>query len=120
MQISLPVKIRSHTGKSIKALIYDMSPDGLQIRCDKETAKLIHPIDKNIDGDKKPVVVVAFTIPHHKGEREIVSRCKICHFIILDQDSKNEVVFGLKFTGFKDNCDKFISQFFIQEMEPSF
>lgn len=120
MKISLPVKVRGHTGKPVKALIYDLSPEGLQIRCDKETANSIHPIDKNIDEGKKPAVVIAFTIPHHKGEREIIIRCKICHFVLLDHESKNEVAFGLRFTKFKDNCDKYISQFFVDEMEPSF
>ena len=120
LKINLPARVSRHQGKQVDAMIYDLSPDGIQVRCTKQTAGLVHPVDSNIDMGNKPVVVVAFSIPHHKGEKEIIARCKICHMILLDQNSAvEEVAFGMKFTRFKDNCEKYISQYFIQEMEPA-
>lgn len=120
LKINLPVRVRRNQGKQVNAMIYDLSPDGLQVRCTRQTAGLVHPVDRNIDMDNKPVVVVAFNIPHHKGKKEIIARCKICHMILLDQGpNSEEIAFGMKFTRFKDNCEKYISQFFIQEMEPA-
>lgn len=118
LQIHLPIKIRTKPGKYVHAKIFDLSPDGLQIRCDRDTGQLIHPVEEAIDFDNKPIVVVAFNIPHHKGEKEIIVRCKICYKKLLNQGSK--VAFGVKFTCFKENCDKYISQYFAYEMEPAY
>jgi len=43
-----------------------------------------------------------------------------CHISVADQGVEGEVAFGSKFVKFKDNCDKFISQFLIAEMEPAY
>jgi len=120
LRIDLPARVSSvYPGKYVWARVYDLAPDGIQIRCDGKIAQLIHPVEKRIDATNQPIVVVSFNLPHHGGEKEIVAKCKICHISAIAAGENSLMAIGSKFIKFKGDCDKLVSQFLIAEMEPA-
>jgi len=120
LKIDLPVKVRYGKGKYIRARIHDISPDGLQIRCDQKSAQLLHSSGKLIEEDKRPSVVVVFKVPYKKAYNKIIVRCQICYFALLGDENVERitVAFGLKFNKFKGDCGKYAGWFIYNEMKP--
>ncbi|MFQ5659643.1 MAG: PilZ domain-containing protein [Gammaproteobacteria bacterium] len=118
LRCHIPIKVQYKEKKFIHARIHDLSPDGLQIRCDPKTAALLHPGNKLMEKGKGPSVIVAFTLPGRKASRKIVVRCQLYYFALLAEKQIRVAAFGLRFRKFKGECDKFVGQFIIDEMEP--
>jgi hypothetical protein len=118
LNLHIPVKVQYAHGEFVEATLHDISPDGLQIRCDPSTAGIIYPSGRYILEDNQPSVTVGFSL-HKQGEKEeIIVKCSICYFALLTGGECKEVAFGLHFKQFKGNCLQQIKQFFISEMEP--
>jgi len=120
IRIDIPIQIQYEKGKFVHARIYDISPDGVQFRCDQMTAQLLHPSGKLIEEDKKPSVFVIFITPYKKVKKEIIVRCQIFYFTLLrGKHIKNRnVAFGLKFNKFEGDGGKYVGWFIYNEMNP--
>ena len=119
LKLHIPVKVQSQNGKCVNAKLYDISPDGLQIRCDQEMARVIHPGGKQIPENDQPSVTVGFNLLHNGTNTEIIVRCSICYFALPASGANNEYAFGLRFRQFKGKCRQHIKRFFLSEMEPA-
>ena len=117
LNLLVPVKVQYENGKYAKAELHDISPDGLQIRCDQETANKIHPAQTRILKNAQPSIVVGFSLPQTDVNTEIIVKCAICYFALLTTDTSNEVAFGLQFKQFSGDCRQQIKKFFLSEME---
>ncbi|MFT5134531.1 MAG: hypothetical protein ACI9SC_003010 [Gammaproteobacteria bacterium] len=113
----MPVKVQYENGKYVKANLHDLSPDGLQIRCDQDTANKIHPAQTQILKNAQPSIVVGFSLPKTDVNIEIIVKCSICYFGLLPPGTSNEVAFGLQFKQFSGDCRQHIKKFFLSEME---
>lgn len=100
---------------SVNVIVHDISPDGVQIRCNRKTAKEIHPSGKFIEERNAPVVDMKFQLEIQGLMREIQTTCKLFYICILSQDV---VAFGLKFIDYKNNSAKQIDQFIATAMLP--
>lgn len=120
IRIDIPMQIQYDKTKFVHTRIYDISPDGIQFRCDQKTAQLLHPSGKLIEEDKKPSVIVIFTVPYKKVKKEIIVRCQILYFTLLSgKHIENEnIAFGLKFNKFEGNSGKYAGWFIYNEMKP--
>ncbi len=119
LRLDIPVKVKYQSDKFVEARLYDISPDGLQIRCDQPTAGLIHPSGKPIPEHAQPSVLIGFTLPANNENSEIIVKFSIWYFALLTDGAINEVAFGLCFRQFKGDCRQRISQYFLSEMEPA-
>jgi c-di-GMP-binding flagellar brake protein YcgR len=119
LNLHIPVKVQSQNGKCVSAKLYDISPDGLQIRCDQEVAGVIHPGGKQIKEGEQPKVTVGFNLLLNGKNTEIIVRCSMCYFALLTNGENNEVAFGLRFRKFKGKCLQHLKQFLLSEMEPA-
>jgi hypothetical protein len=79
--IQQPVEIK-HKTKILKATVYDISPDGLQIRCNRETMYAIHPGGEFIRKNNAPLIDVVFSLPIGKSHRQIKATCIIYYFVL--------------------------------------
>ena len=121
LKVDLPMKIGWQSGRKFNARIYDLSPDGIQIHCDEATAEMICPVNKSIgEGDIKPVVTITFNIPNPDGEKEIVVKSQICHICALDYLPAGMIAIGSRFVDFKDQCENYVTQYLLSEMEPAY
>ena len=117
--MQIPVKVQNQHGLNLDARLHDISPDGLQIRCEQESAELIHPGGKQITKNTQASVVIGFRLPQNEASIEIIVRCSICYFVVLEDSGPDEVAFGLQFRQFEGDSLRHIKQFFLSEMEPA-
>ncbi len=82
----------------LQGVIHDVSPDGLQLRCDRETMQQIHPSGKSMKGENGPLLKVAFTLPVGRHEKPIEVEARMYYFVLLPGEKPNDVAFGARFT----------------------
>ena len=93
--LSCPGKVILAGGDIVNVMIYDLSRDGLQIRCGKEAAHAINPDGKAItNGDELPEIQVLFYVPVDSGKGRVKAKGKLKYFSLIAPDT---VAMGLKF-----------------------
>jgi len=113
-----PVQIYYDNGRSVSASIYDISPDGLQIRCNRETAAALNPNGKNNDRKHNLIVNAVFSIPINNELNEVKVSCKVYYFVIVPGNAEEEVAFGLRFKKFEGKSIKYLGRYILNELEP--
>jgi hypothetical protein len=94
LQLRLPVQIGLTGGQVVCARIYNLSPDGMQIRCDPGAALVINPSGRAISPGNGPEVLVAMRLHHGPDMRTQVIRCRVSYVL---PESPKEVIIGLTF-----------------------
>ncbi len=93
--LSCPGKVILPGGDVVNVMIYDLSRDGLQIRCGKKAAHAINPDGKAIKkGDSPPEIQVLFYVPLDSGKGRVKAKGKLMYFSLIAPDI---VALGLKF-----------------------
>ena len=113
-----PVQIYYDNGRSVSASIYDISPDGLQIRCNRETAAALNPSGKNNDREHNLIVNAVFSIPINNELNEVKVSCKVYYFVIVLGNAEEDVAFGLRFKKFEGKSIKYVGRYILNELEP--
>ena len=119
--INAPAQIQYAEGKSVNIHIYDISPEGLQVRCDDETAELLRPSNKPVHKDKKAPVKITFSLLYNNKEREIDVSCHILYITVPENvvGVEHNVALGLKFIRFQGEGKKITGRFIYNEMKPT-
>lgn len=115
--VDCPLEIR-FGGKTLAARIYDLSPDGLQIRCDRDTLKAIRPGGKFIQRNESMLVDVSFTLAIGRARRTIEASVKMYYFVLLPEEKERGVAIGVQFASFKDRSDKYVEEFIMDALAP--
>lgn len=115
--IDRPMEIR-HGGKVLQGVIHDISPDGLQIRCDRKTMHDIHPSGRSIKGENGPLVKVVFNLPIGRQERPIKAEARMYYFVLLPDEKPPDVAFGARFTTLASECQTDVEAFFRDALRP--
>ena len=116
VRLRVPVQVGLADGRVVRARIYNLSPDGIQLRCDSATAKLIHPSGKAISDSSGPKLFVALRLKHGADIRTHVLRCRV--FYVLEEDLHNIIV-GTMFEDLNPEHRKIIDAVMAASMEPS-
>lgn len=98
VRLSIPVRVGLRGGEVACARIYNLSPDGIQLRCDADAARRIHPSGKSITDGSGPRVLVVLRLKHGSDVRTHVLPCKV--FYVLPETSQ-EIIIGLEFDSLK-------------------
>ncbi len=82
--LSCPGKVILPSGDVVNVMIYDLSRDGLQIRCGKKAAHAINPDGKAIKkGASLPEIQVLFYVPLDSGKVVKIANTDIRHRVEL-------------------------------------
>ena len=93
--LGCPGKVMLPGGDVVNVMIYDLSRDGLQIRCGKKAAHAIYPEGKAVkDGSAEHEVQVLFYVPVDSGKGRVKAKGKLMYFSLIAPDI---VSMGLKF-----------------------
>lgn len=114
IELGSPVEVVVPGGRRVTCLAYNVSPDGLQIRCNKQTAAIIDPGGGAIREDKGFEVDISLEFPLKAGPRSCRARCKVLYFALVAADT---VAFGMRFTDFHDDDREAVFQFIQQSLE---
>jgi hypothetical protein len=99
----------------LNAIVHDISPDGVQLRCNRKTAHAVHPSGKFITDKTAPEVVLKFSLPIDGKEKEIIVQSKIYYFSIIEIDT---VAFGVKFKKFDKFTERNVDDFIMKSVVP--
>ena len=94
IRMRIPVRISLPDGKVIIAHTQNMTPDGLQIRCDKTTANVVNPTGRSIPPEEHQRVMVMMRMESPAEIHSCVLRCRVSYMAMAKGD---EVAFGLQF-----------------------
>lgn len=119
IHIHLPIALYFDDKKSVTATIYDISPDGLQIRCNRTIAANLNPSGKRISLDDNVTVNTKFFVQIEGEQHEVAVSCKIYYFLILPGVVGEDVAFGLKFMKFEGQSIRHIGSLIENELEPT-
>lgn len=111
---ALPVTLSFGQSQTIEAVTYDISPDGIQIRCNKYVAQSIHRRDERIPESERPIVDIALNLPVKRAEKKFAAKCQVVYLIFLEQAAESETenaALGLRFLTLKGRSEKYLSKF---------
>lgn len=102
-------------GFDVNVVVHDLSPDGVQLRCNRKTAHMIHPSGKFITEATAPYADLKFSLTLDNHDREVRAQIKLFYFTIISEDT---VAFGAKFKKFEKFSDRFVEKFISSAMSP--
>jgi hypothetical protein len=94
VKLRMPVQIGLAGGRVVIARIYNMSPDGVQIRCDRATAASILPDTSRLKPGEGPELLLVMRLTLGQDTRSHVIRCRLSYAL---PESAAEVIMGLTF-----------------------
>lgn len=119
LRLDAPAVILCANQQLMEADVFDISPDGLQIRCSRDAVQSINPTGKSINPQDNVLVYVLFSLPANDGNVQIKVVCKAYYFMLTQDSDKNDVALGLKFKKFEGTCGRYVEQFIQRAMEPT-
>lgn len=115
VELDVVMMIKTTEGNQVRAKINNISIDGAQINCDKETARAILPKDSNAGGQKQQPSINGMFELHVDGKKHTLEmECKIYYVVSLDGKT---VSLGLLFDEVDSNNKDIIEQFIMRTME---
>ena len=95
IRMRVPIRVGLPGGSVIVGHTHNMTPDGLQIRCDRQAAMAINPAGHGVpkDGNSQLMVMIRMETPEEI--HSCVLRCRWSYMVMSKDD---EVAFGLEFT----------------------
>ena len=105
-----------YKNNEMKARIYDLSPDGLQIRSDKAILQKINPDNLTITEENAPFLDVTFILKLNEIQKKINALCKMHYSEELPNAENENVICGLKFIDFEGDGLKYLDDFITEEM----
>lgn len=115
--VDRPMEISSGS-RTLPGFIHDISPDGLQIRCDRKTMQAIRPGGKAIKGGAGPLVNVVFNLPVGRREKTIKAEARLYYFVLLPGEKPFDVAFGARFTSLGKDPQADVEAFFRDALQP--
>ena len=97
------------------AILHDISPDGVQLRCNRKNAHIIHPSGKFISEKSAPEVILRFSLAIDRKEKDVIVRVKLYYFSIIAMDA---VAFGAKFIQFEKFTGRHVEDFIMRSVIP--
>ncbi len=120
IKFKMPVNLIFKNERKFSADIYDISSDGLQIRCGWDVAEYINPDGEDINLKEDIIVKTIFSLPINDEQKEIRVDCNVKYIVLLNDKSDGDIVaIGLNFKKFEDKSIKFIGRYILQELEPT-
>ena len=113
--IDCPVTLVLPGAGPVVALAYDISPGGIQVRGDRNTARLVISGAGKLKNETGRDFDVNFVLPLEGKQARILLRCKLVYVINLDPDV---CVIGMQFTKIDGDSKKALKRFIEVSMEP--
>lgn len=100
-------------------VVHDISPDGLQIRCDRETMLLLRPSGRAIKGNNGPLVTVALLLQVGREDQLLAANARLYYFVLLPGEEPMDVAFGARFVDLDAGPQALIERFMGEVLQPA-
>ena len=115
IKINSPVDIL-YKMHDLQAMIYDISPDGMQIRADSELLEKIIPDKDQLSEENAPLLDVSFHLKLYEIDTKINALCQVYYFNQQSDTQDDNVICGLKFINLDVESSKILDAFITEEM----
>lgn len=115
VDLRVPVIISSHQHKVLRARTRNISAEGLQIRCDRETSRALHPSGTPIPPKAGPSVMLRLDLTLHGQVRRFVAEGRLVYIAVCRSD---EIAFGLQFTQIALAHRATLAEFIMESLRP--
>lgn len=99
----------------LNSTLQDISPDGMQVRFDNDTALAMKPLIDLISDNTINDFEIRFALSMTGKEEQITARCRPIYIMKIEQ---NLFSMGVQFTGINKEHTGYIQQFIEHSMEP--
>ena len=113
--VERPVTLLLSNAKTVKALAYDISPDGIQIRCDQKAVALLKPKGQELKKGEVTELGISLMLPLDGKQEKVVVRCKLVYIVTLEED---KYAIGIHFTKIIGESKKILKRFIESSLEP--
>jgi hypothetical protein len=118
-RIVIDAPVRMTFGRNVlDGLVHDVSPDGLQVRCDRKTMQRIHPSGRAIKGESGPLFSAAFQLPIGSDDKRFDAEARLYYFVLLPGEKGLDVAFGARFTGVSPANQEVLDAFIRDALQP--
>ena len=114
IDISAKARIQRSDDAPVSVAVVNISPDGLQLRCDSEAAQKIHPEARQIAPGEAHTVRIAVGLPVADGTRIVTGTAQLLYFSTVDTDPR--CVIGVKFAQLDENSEQGLAAFFADQL----
>ena len=113
-QLDVSVSFRNAAGNRCRGQVINISPDGLQVRCNFSAGQSLHPKGGKLCADTAPIVQVALHLPVAGESKKVVAGAKLVYATTLDNDPN--CVLGFKFLELRPMAQRVLDGYFSERM----
>ncbi len=112
--LDVPVAFRNASGQHCAAKLCNISPDGLQVRCNLVTAQIIHPHTGLLEADNLPLLQATAVIPLAGGPETLSVGVRLL-YIATNPTSPN-CVLGFQFLNLRPKARRIVDSYFAEQL----
>jgi len=109
--INVPVTLELPGNRNVEATVYDVSPGGVQIHCERVVAGILKAETKGSNTDFD----AGFMLKIDHKQTEIKARCRLVWIVKMDNE---DYAIGVKFTAVDAHNRQLLKKFIESSMEP--
>ena len=112
--LEIPVAFRNAAGQHCAARLRNLSPDGLQVRCNIVTAQIIHPCGGKIKDEKQPILHATAVLPLTGGAETLSVGVRVLNSSTVNDEPR--CVLGFQFLDLRPKPRRIIDTFFTEQL----
>lgn len=112
--VCIPVQVTNFRGDQVGLDAINLSPDGLQLRCDVNAARIIHANGGLVQPGRDPLLETRLHLPFVGGEQVLSLAAELLYLTTVDAEPR--VVLGLRFVNPDSGAERAISAFLGEQM----
>lgn len=118
LALEIPVAFRNAQGQHCAAKLCNISPDGLQVRCNVVTAQIVHPVGGRIGEANKPILQATLAVPVGSGFETLSLGVRLQYLTILADEPR--CVLGFSFLNLRPKARRIVEGFFGEQLRQDY
>jgi hypothetical protein len=112
--LEVPVAFRNGSGQHCAARLHNLSPGGLQVRCNIATARIIHPAGGYMLESNRPLLQATAVLPLASGPASLSLAVRLLYALVAGEHAY--CVLGFQFLDPRPKAQRIIDTFFAEQL----
>ena len=108
-----PVALRNGLGQHCAATLRNLSPDGLQVRCNVQTARIVHPLGGPLVAGEQPLLHATVVLPLSDGPQTLSAGVRLLHLAAAEAPF---CILGFRFLDLRPRARRIIDAFYAEQL----
>ena len=110
LELNITATFRNAAGNRCKGQVANISPDGLQVRCNSAAGQLLHPKGGRICLSNAPIVQIEMQLPIAAVSKRLVVGAQLIY--VTTRETEPNCVLGFKFLELRPTARKIVDSYF--------